>query len=250
MVTSSSQASPSGALAAAGRSELKHGQILDSARTLFLEVGFDNSSVDAIARLAGVSKATLYSHFADKDALLLALVEDDCRRRREPLWIETGQIIELERDLREMARRFLSMFLDDRGLAMHRLIMSCASRYPAVAQAFMTAGPDRCDAEVAAFLRAAQKQGLLDIGNVRLAATQFLTLIQGRLPLTWALSMQAPSPAECRAQLEGGIKVFIAAYGRPTAGRQAACKPVSKAASGAASKTPLRQQLKRPSRRR
>ncbi|WP_050886844.1 TetR/AcrR family transcriptional regulator [Bradyrhizobium sp. ORS 285] len=247
MVTSSSQAGSSVALAPAGRGELKHAQILDSARTLFLEGGFDNTSVDAIARLAGVSKATLYGHFADKDALLLALVEDDCGRRREPLWIETGEIITLERDLRDIARRFLSMFLDDRGLAMHRLIMACASRYPAVAQAFMKAGPDRCDAEVAAFLRAAQKQGLLDIGNVRLAATQFLTLIQGRLPLTWALSMQAPSPAECRAQLEGGIKVFIAAYGRPKAGRRAASKPVSKAASKSALKAALRP---RPSRRR
>ncbi|CCE03845.1 putative transcriptional regulator, TetR family [Bradyrhizobium sp. STM 3809] len=226
MVTSTSQAGPSGAHA--GRAELKHAQILDSARTLFLEGGFDTTSVDAIARRAGVSKATLYGHFADKDALLLALVEDDCRRRREPLWRETDDIIELERELREIARRFLSMFLDDRGLAMHRLIMSCASRYPAVAQAFMRAGPDRCDAEVAAFLRAAQRQGLLDVGNARLAATQFLTLIQGRLPLTWALSMQAPSPTECRAQLDSGIRVFIAAYGRPKATRKTASPSASK----------------------
>ncbi|MGJ5176201.1 TetR/AcrR family transcriptional regulator [Bradyrhizobium oligotrophicum] len=212
MVTSPTHPGRTGA--AAGRAEFKHAQILDSAWTLFLEGGFDTTSMDAIARHAGVSKATLYAHFTDKDALLLALVDDYCRSGGEPLWMENDCAIDIERDMREIARRFLALFLDDRGLAMHRLIMSCASRYPAIAEAFMRSGPHRCDADVAAFLRAAQAQGLLEIPNVRLAATQFLTLIQGRLPLTWALSMQAPSPAEYRAQLEGGIQVFIAAYGR------------------------------------
>ncbi|MGY3453853.1 TetR/AcrR family transcriptional regulator [Bradyrhizobium sp. USDA 4353] len=214
MMTSSTKSGPSRVVTDTSRTERKQTQILDSARTLFLEGGFDTTSVDAIARHAGVSKATLYAHFTDKDALLLALVEEDCRSRRESLWTKHEGAIDLERDLREIARRFLAMFLDDQGLAMYRLIMSCASRYPAVAQAFMRAGPERCDAEVAAFMRAAQAQGLLDVPNARLAATQFLTLIQGRLPLTWALSMQAPSPAEYRTQLESGIKVFIAAYGR------------------------------------
>eukprot|EP01047_Picozoa_sp_COSAG01_P102625 COSAG01_NODE_32187_length_585_cov_0.718107_2_plen_78_part_01 len=52
--------------------------------------------------------------------------------------------------------------------------MSCAARYPAIAEAFMRAGPDRCDAEVAAFLRAAKAEGLIDVPNVRLAASRFM----------------------------------------------------------------------------
>ncbi len=204
--------------------------------------GFDTTSVDAIARHAGVSKATVYGHFADKDALLLALVEADCRSMGEQLWIRDGRPIDLERDLRQIARRFLAMFLDGRGLAMHRLVMSCASRYPAIAEAFMTAGPDRCEAEVAAFLRAAEAQGLIDVPNARLAATQFLTLIQGRLPLTWALSMKAPSAAVYRAQIEGGIKVFTAAYGRTGAGP----KRRTGAVSTSAARRPLGTAARRP----
>ena len=217
-MTSSSNPGLSRVVTDAGRTERKHTQIVDSARTLFLESGFDTTSVDAIARHAGVSKATLYAHFTDKDALLLALVEEDCERRRDPLWMPHDRTIDLERDLREIGQRFLSIFLDDQALAMHRLIMSCAARYPAIAEAFMRAGPDRCDAEVAAFLRAAKAEGLIDVPNVRLAATQFLML------------MQAPSAAESRAQLEGGIKVFIAAYGRK-AGPTRQARPVTKTAS-------------------
>ena len=217
-MTSSSNPGLSRVVTDAGRTERKHTQIVDSARTLFLESGFDTTSVDAIARHAGVSKATLYAHFTDKDALLLALVEEDCERRRDPLWMPHDRTIDLERDLREIGQRFLSIFLDDQALAMHRLIMSCAARYPAIAEAFMRAGPDRCDAEVAAFLRAAKAEGLIDVPNVRLAATQFLMLLQ------------APSAAESRAQLEGGIKVFIAAYGRK-AGPTRQARPVTKTAS-------------------
>ncbi|WP_316204702.1 TetR/AcrR family transcriptional regulator [Bradyrhizobium sp. SZCCHNS3004] len=194
------------------RADRKHRQILDSARTLFLAHGFDPTSVDAIARHARVSKATLYSHFQDKETLLLALVEDECRNVGGPLWKPHDGPIELEKELRAIARSFLSFFMDGRGLAMHRLIMSCASRYPEIADVFMKVGPDRCDAEVAAFLRAAQAQGLLHIPDIALAAMQFLSLIQGRLILKWSLSMQSPSPAEYRMLVDGGIKVFLAAY--------------------------------------
>jgi TetR/AcrR family transcriptional repressor of mexJK operon len=197
------------------RAKAKHRQILDSARVLFLDQGFDATSMDAVARHAGVSKATLYVHFDDKDDLLLALVSDECRRfGPKTLWQDTGAPIDLKMGLRTIARTFLEGFLDQRGLAMHRLIMSCASRYPRVADVFMKAGPERCDAEVAAFLRAAQAQRLVKIPDIKLAATQFLSLIQGKVILKWALSMSAPSEAEYRALIESGISVFLAAYQR------------------------------------
>ncbi|MBR0834250.1 TetR/AcrR family transcriptional regulator [Bradyrhizobium manausense] len=195
------------------REKAKYRQILDSARTLFLEQGFDTTSMDAIAREAGVSKATLYVHFDDKDDLLLRLVNDVSRRfGPKPLWQPSEGQIDLKKGLRGIAKNFLEGFLDHKGLAMHRLIMSCASRYPRVAEVFMKAGPERCEAEVVAFLRAAQTQGLVEIADIKLAAMQFLSLIQGRVILKWTLSMQAPSEAEYRALIEGGLRVFLAAY--------------------------------------
>lgn len=197
------------------RAKAKYRQILDSARVLFLDLGFDATSMDAIAKDAGVSKATLYVHFDDKDDLLLALVNEECRQfGPKTLWREHGGRIDLKKELRAIAKAFLEGFLDQRGLAMHRLIMTCASRYPRVAEVFMKSGPERCDAEVAAFLRAAQAQGLVDVPDVSLAATQFLSLIQGKEILKWALSMKAPNEASHRALIEGGISVFLAAYER------------------------------------
>jgi AcrR family transcriptional regulator len=48
-----------------------HRSILDAALARFAEHGIDATSMDAVARAAGVSKATLYAHWADKDALAL-----------------------------------------------------------------------------------------------------------------------------------------------------------------------------------
>lgn len=53
------------------RSVKAHGKVLDAAIELFVEGGIDATSMDAIAGRSGVSKATIYKHWADKDALAL-----------------------------------------------------------------------------------------------------------------------------------------------------------------------------------
>jgi AcrR family transcriptional regulator len=191
-------------------------QVLTAARALFTKHGFDATSMDAIAQEAGVSKATLYVHFASKDDLLLALVDDECRHLGpQMLWTPNGAPIDLERDLRKIARGFASFFLNDRGLALHRLVMNNAARLPAMAEVFMAAGPRRCEEEVATFLRAAEAKGLLRIPDIRLAAVQFLNLVQGRLQLQWELQLDRSSDVEVDALIDGGIHVFLAAYRTP-----------------------------------
>uniref|UniRef100_E6VF69 Regulatory protein TetR n=2 Tax=Rhodopseudomonas palustris TaxID=1076 RepID=E6VF69_RHOPX len=191
-------------------------QVLGAARKLFTTHGFDVTSMDAIAREAGVSKATLYVHFASKDALLSALVDDECRSiGPQMLWQPDGRPIELEPALRAIARDYTAFFLDDRGLKLHRLVMSNAARFPKMAEVFMAAGPRRCEQEVATFLRAAVAQQLLRIPDIGLAATQFLSLVQGRLHLQWELQLGRPSADDVAALIDGGIRVFLAAYRNP-----------------------------------
>src|SRR5260370_18818042 len=54
----------------------KRRQILDGARKVFMDLGFDGASMAEIARSAGVSKGTLYVYFADKSRLFEAIVEE------------------------------------------------------------------------------------------------------------------------------------------------------------------------------
>ena len=55
----------------------KRRQILDGARKVFMDLGFDGASMGEIARSAGVSKGTLYVYFADKNRLFEAIVEEE-----------------------------------------------------------------------------------------------------------------------------------------------------------------------------
>ena len=63
------------------RGQFKRRQILDGARKVFMDLGFDGASMDEIARAAGVSKGTLYVYFADKSRLFEAMVEDECSQK-------------------------------------------------------------------------------------------------------------------------------------------------------------------------
>src|SRR5436305_15296602 len=62
----------------------KRRQILDGARKVFMDLGFDGASMGEIARAAGVSKGTLYVYFADKSRLFEAIVEQES--------LEQGQV--------------------------------------------------------------------------------------------------------------------------------------------------------------
>lgn len=56
------------------RSNRAHEQVLDAALKLFAERGIDATSMDAISEASGVSKATIYKHWADKDKLFLEVL--------------------------------------------------------------------------------------------------------------------------------------------------------------------------------
>src|SRR5579862_3293064 len=58
-----------------GLSARAHSKVLEAATELFAERGIDATSVDAIAAASGVSKATIYKHWADKDALCLEVMQ-------------------------------------------------------------------------------------------------------------------------------------------------------------------------------
>ena len=63
--------------------------ILDTARELFAETGYQGTSIDLVVKQAGVSKPTVYNNFPTKQALLLALMEslsEEAQAFQEDLW--------------------------------------------------------------------------------------------------------------------------------------------------------------------
>jgi AcrR family transcriptional regulator len=75
-----------------GLSQRAHSKVLEAATELFAERGIDTTSVDAIAALSGVSKATIYKHWADKDALCLEVLTHVHQLDAGPPNLDSGDI--------------------------------------------------------------------------------------------------------------------------------------------------------------
>jgi AcrR family transcriptional regulator len=77
---------------ARGLSQRAHQKVLEAALNLFAERGIDATSVDAIAAASGVSKATIYKHWADKDALCMEVLVHIHELDEGPPEIDSGDL--------------------------------------------------------------------------------------------------------------------------------------------------------------
>lgn len=84
------------------RSIEAHEKVLNAALELFAERGIDATSMDAISQASGVSKATIYNHWTDKEALLLEAMLMIHGLDREPEDVDTGDV---QRDLTTVLTR-------------------------------------------------------------------------------------------------------------------------------------------------
>jgi len=113
----------------------KRRQILDGARKVFMDLGFDGASMGEIARAAGVSKGTLYVYFADKSRLFEAIVEEET--------LEQGKItynFDPERDvvttLTEFGQAYIALICRPGGGSAIRTVMAIAERMPEVGRRY------------------------------------------------------------------------------------------------------------------
>ncbi|MFC0241182.1 TetR/AcrR family transcriptional regulator [Rhodopseudomonas telluris] len=190
-------------------------QILDAARVIFLDAGFDAASMDAIARHAGVSKATLYAHFENKEDLFEALIRFECQTigasfyRPDPLaeaWAE---------ELEKLATNLRKLFSENDVPAIYRIIVPVAARFPRLAQIFFEEGPGAAIRDTAAYLQSLSDTGRLKIPDAEIAAEQFIFLVSGDLELRGALCLPGKSKEKSRELARSSIAMFIGHYSMP-----------------------------------
>jgi AcrR family transcriptional regulator len=87
----------------------KRAAILQAAKQLFTTQGFDGTSMDAIAGLAGVSKLTVYSHYRDKERLFVAAVECVCQEQMPSEIFRADLKGPLRKQLLTIARAFFAL---------------------------------------------------------------------------------------------------------------------------------------------
>src|SRR5215470_13354539 len=104
--------------------------VLAAAERAFLAAGFGAVTMDAIAREAGVSKATVYAHYAGKEALFGAVIADLSERRFHGFSVEALDPEDIAASLTTIATRFLDLVLSSEAIALNRIIIGEVTRFP------------------------------------------------------------------------------------------------------------------------
>lgn len=123
------------------KSAEKRKQILKSAGELFLTSGFSGCSMEMVAKQSNVSKQTVYSHFNNKEALFLAVIEDKCAEYQlDDRHLQIADF-SLRQVLRERGLQIVKLLHDDQVIAIYRVIIGEVNSNPRVAELFYQAGP-------------------------------------------------------------------------------------------------------------
>ena len=190
----------------------KRRQILDGARKVFMDLGFDGASMNEIARAAGVSKGTLYVYFADKSRLFEAIVEDEV--------LEKGRIAynldprrDVETVLREFGRAYIGAMCRPGGGSSIRTVMAIAERMPEVGRQFYENVLAKTINLLADYLQAHVRPGDLAIDDCQLAAAQFMQMCQATLFLPFVFQAEpAPSAERIARVVDSATRLFLQTY--------------------------------------
>jgi TetR/AcrR family transcriptional regulator, mexJK operon transcriptional repressor len=192
----------------------KRDAILQAGAQVFMQQGFESANMDEVARLAGVSKATIYSHFDGKQDLFGAIITGRCQAMI-PVIAALGDQLPAEA-LRIIGRQFLDLLMSKGPLSLYRVVLSEAGRFPALGRTFYQNGPDKVAAALADYLARQHKAGELDVPEPRVSAEQFFGMVLGQIHVRLLLGVSgtAPGPDERGRIVELAVRTFLDGVGR------------------------------------
>jgi TetR/AcrR family transcriptional repressor of mexJK operon len=191
----------------------KRHAILEAAGHLFLEQGFERTTMDAVAARAGVSKLTVYSHFADKEGLFRALITDKCGEHFEVREFESLAELGPETALSRIAQGFLSLLFHPDVVALHRVLVTTAAQDARMNRTFWETGPAATLAALSRLLMLFDAAGALRVPDPELAADQFFSMLKGADHLRVTLGIgDLPTPRRLQHYAAAAVETFLRAY--------------------------------------
>ncbi|MES2246756.1 MAG: TetR/AcrR family transcriptional regulator [Pseudomonadota bacterium] len=198
------------------RSDRKRRLILEAASTVFLDRGYNGTTMDEVATLAGVSKPTLYRHFTDKERLYAAIIQLTADDVDKVIQLVAGSLADASHPreaLQGLARKLVTALMQPELLRLRRLVIANAERFPEVARAWFAQGFERVLATLAASFERYAQRGLLKVDDPLLAANHFTGLLLW-IPLNRAMFTgdHASDPAELERYANAAVDAFLSGY--------------------------------------
>ncbi|MAT04511.1 MAG: TetR family transcriptional regulator [Acidimicrobiaceae bacterium] len=201
------------------RTERKRRQVVDAATECFLEHGYERTSMDTVARAAGVSKQTVYHHFDTKADLLrhvvTSVIETAGADADAPI-ANLAESDDVERDLRAYARAQLRFVIQPAPMRLRRLIVAEARQFPELAELYFELGPRSAIDQLAVVVERLDEREILRVPDpARAAADLNWLVLSDALNRAMLLGSDEPlSEHQIRTRSEHAIATFLAAYQR------------------------------------
>jgi TetR/AcrR family transcriptional repressor of mexJK operon len=191
---------------AKGTELLSRDRVLDTAMTLFLEHGYGNLSMEAIAKEARVSLRTIYSQFGGKAGLFGALI-----RRCSDQFVGTLSLQgPPEAALVAFAKEFLFRITRPDVVRMRSILIGESPRFPDLATQFYEQGPQRTLEHLTQFFVRQQEKGLMAAIDPSVLADQFLSALRSERLQKLQLGLETtPTEAEIEVWAQQATRLFL-----------------------------------------
>lgn len=195
----------------------KHQAIMDAATTLFLDRGYDRTSMDEVAALAAVGKQTVYKHFADKQTLFAEIVLATTGQVDATMTVvaeDLADSTDVGRGLTAFARHLLAALMEPRLIRLRRLIIASAPRFPELGRTWYEQGFERVLATLARRLSELTDRGALHLEDPVRSAEQFVGMLLW-IPLNKAMFTGDDVPftrSELDRMADAAAEMFLLAH--------------------------------------
>lgn len=193
----------------------KRHAIVMAAEKHFLADGFERTSLDSIADTAGVSKLTVYSHFADKESLFNAIIAQKCEEvfALEPY--TTWSELPPQEAMLGVAGRFLKLVNAPEMVSLLRAVIGEVNRNPRIGAMFYENGPARVKEWFSGFYERMVERGVFKPSRADLAFDHFASMLKGQPHLQMLLGLKpVPKPGDLEARAQYCADVFLRIYGQ------------------------------------
>lgn len=188
----------------------KRKAILDAATRIFIDRGYNGTSMNAIAEAAPVSKPTLYSHFENKHELFAAVIATQCEALLNDVIAADTESGDFAVSLTTIARSFVDLIYSREGLAIYRLIVAEQQQFPTLGELVYGSGPRPVLERLSGFFKELGQRGRLKIPDADVAARLFVGMLQGDDHFRCLLGLQSGlTDAEKNDLVNAAVTLFI-----------------------------------------
>jgi AcrR family transcriptional regulator len=188
--------------------------IVDAACELFVELGFQATTMDKVAQRAKISKLSIYRHFENKEALFSAAIAARCHQFAPQALFE-GVDGSAEEQLMAVGSSLLRTLLSPDVSGVEAMIMADKTNQKSLSKLQYEAGPAHVIAQIKALFRQLHAKGVLNVPDPVQSARLFAALFKGSDLLAIARfdDARAKDDNEIDSYCRSAVALFLAAHG-------------------------------------